>query len=645
MSDPFPERPDLDQLRRRAKELQDAARDGDATALRRVARHYSAEGTSALSLAAAQLVVARELGFPSWPKLKAACDARVAADRQLARFLTASVSGRVTQASDILRAEPRIADRNLLAATVLGDAGAVQTLLAADPQAATAIDDVRGWPPLLYACYSRWHEVDATRASGIADVVRLLLDAGADPNTNDGGRPRYRSALKGSVEVDNPAVTEALLDAGANPDAGQPIGEAAAHRHHRCLELLLAHGARVTGTWAVDGAVHADDPEALALLFDALTTTGAAVADIATEHLTDHAGEVSLQTAVALLDAGADPRALDAHGVSTLRRAVRAGSDDVVARLRAAGAPDDSTDVDRFIGACLRADRTAVDALLAANPGLREQLSDADRSVIVDAAAAPTAAPVALMLDVGFTPHARNELGEQPLHIAAYHGRAATVRLLLHFGAAVAARDGQFDGTPLAFATVGSGEQAGKPGDWVETVRLLLRADAPKHDVWVAGKPPSPEVQDILRRHGIGPDTAPDNAPDEQPGNDGAGPDELGTGVLADIARQLDTAYRERDFELLASLFHPDVRWTGVCNNRAQVLEWYRGLVADDTIASVESVEVDRNAVVLGLAVSRRAEGARPAPGQHLYQVFTVDGAEIVDIRGYADRQSALTRD
>jgi len=473
----------------------------------------------------------------------------------------------------------------------------------------------------------------------MAEVVRLLLAAGASPNTNDGGRTRYRSALKGSVELNNPAITEMLLDAGAHPDPGQPIGDAIAHRDQRCLRLLLSHGARVARTWALGAVVYNDNAGAMSLLLEALEASDAGAAGQATEVLPDAVASASYPVVAALLDAGADPRAAGEDGVSVLRLAVRAGRDDVAARLSALGAPDDCTDVDRFIGACLTGDRQAAERLLAGHPDLRGRLTGQDQAVIVEAAGSRPAGTVALMLDLGFSPRARR-FGDEPLHNAAYHGNAAAVGVLLGAGADVDARDGRFDGTPLAFATVGSREQAGGPGDWISTVRLLIEAGAAHEGVWIPGKPPSEEVMDLLLRYGIGPS----DAAEPQPGDVAEVPGSTGTGVMADMARHLEAAYRDRDLDLLASLLHPQVSWTGVCRNSEQVLDWYRGLLADGTMAAVRSVEVDRDAVLLGLSVTLQAEGARPAPPQQLYQVFTVDGAQITDIRAYPDRASAVAR-
>src|SRR5437764_1128609 len=67
----LPANPNLEQLRRQAKELLRAAKTGEPDAVRRV------EATSVrLSLAAAQLAVAREYGFTSWSRLKDAVEAR-----------------------------------------------------------------------------------------------------------------------------------------------------------------------------------------------------------------------------------------------------------------------------------------------------------------------------------------------------------------------------------------------------------------------------------------------------------------------------------------------------------------------------------------------------------------------------------------
>jgi ankyrin repeat protein len=639
MSASLPERPDLDQLRRQAKELRDAARSGDPGALERVARHHRSAPPGAVSLTAAQLVVARELGFSSWPKLKVALDTagRGSADE----FVAASVEGRLRQARTIFGADPDLARRSLLAATVLGDAQAVRERIALDPDAAVAIDDDRGWPPLLYACYSHFQKIEPDRQAGLAEVVRILLDAGASPNTNDGGRLRYRSALKGSVEVDNPDVTEVLLEAGANPDPGEPIAEAANHRRRRCLELLVAHGARVAGTWAVDAAVHADDAPAVTLLLEALQKRTGQAAHKASEVLPDAAANASLLVVEALLDAGADPNMSDQEGVSALRRAVRSGKDDTAALLVLRGAADDRRSIDVFLGACLNGDRRRAEQVFADLPDLREQMSDQDRAVFVDAAASGSVETIALVLDLGFSVHDRNDFGEQALHTAAYAGNAPVVRLLLDAGADLEARDANFDGTSLAYATVGSGEQAGQPGDWVETVRMLIDAGAPREDVWISGKPPSEEVIDVLRSYGITADRA---DAEQRPDDTGQVNVSIGAGVMADIARHIEAAYRDQDLELLGSLLHPDVTWSGLCHNKGEVLDWYRGLQADGTVATVNTVEVDRDAVVLGLSVSRRAEGAGPVPPQPLWQVCAIERAEIVDIRFYPDRQSALGR-
>jgi len=410
---------------------------------------------------------------------------------------------------------------------------------------------------------------------------------------------------------------------------------------HRCLELLLSHGARVAGTWAVGSAVYHDDPHAVTLLAEALRAGGAQAEQTVTDELAEAAANASIDVVSALLAAGADPNARDEQGVSALRLAVRTGRDQTAALLAERGAADDRTDIDRFIGACRRADRRAVEQLLAEHRDLRDRLTDVDRAAICQAAASAPAPALRLMLEQGFSSDVRR-FGEQPLHTAAYHGNAEAVRVLLDAGAGVDARDDRFDSTPLTFATVGSGERAGQPGNWIETVQLLVDAGASRDGVWISGKPPSEEVIDVLRSYGIRPDVEPE--PHQEPD----GLDEValsaGTGVIADIARHVHAAYASFDLELLGSLLHPDVRWSGECNTSAEVLDWYRRFMADGTRATVESVEVDRDAVVIAIRVVGQAEGARPATAERAYQVFTVEDAQIVEIRGYPDRLSALAR-
>jgi hypothetical protein len=64
----LPERPDLDQLRRQAKELRRSVLAGDGDAIERLLRVADVDPAT-VTLSTAQLVIARESGFASWPRL------------------------------------------------------------------------------------------------------------------------------------------------------------------------------------------------------------------------------------------------------------------------------------------------------------------------------------------------------------------------------------------------------------------------------------------------------------------------------------------------------------------------------------------------------------------------------------------------
>jgi ankyrin repeat protein len=612
MSRPLPDRPNLDHLRHQAKALRDAARAGDPDALARV--------RMPATLSAAQLAIAREYGFASWPRLKAEVDARTLdLPQRVVAFLTASVEGRNQEAVRLLAGDQRLVDVDIRTASVLGDAARVREFITRSPESATTPDRDRGWAPLLYVCHSRWHHIDPDRAAGMLAVARLLLDAGADPDTHNGVPRRYRSALYGAAGIANNAeITELLLSRGANPDDNESLYHSVYHRDHACLRLLLAHGARVNGTNALAAATGAGDVEGVRLLVDAGGDPGRPVtAPAPAGHLADRSvnplvAAVADDTAAVvevLLAAGADPNAPTRDGISLVRLAVRRGKDDVAELLLRYGAHDDTTAVDHFLGACMRAEGRSFD---------HTGLSDVDLATIVYAAQRASVAAVATMLDQGFPVDTRDENGQTALHEAAYAGRADVVALLLDRGAAVDPRDERWHSTPLCFATVGSGEQSG--GDWIGTIRALLDAGASTKGVWVDGKPPSEEVAALL--HGLG---IADEEPEPEP-HPTADPQEM-----AELAERLRTAMDAGDLEQFGGLLHADARWAG-CTNRGQVLDWYRALDDAGVRAEVRDVLVSGDVIVLELAVG----------GGVFCQVFRARDGEIVDISGYPDRAEAL---
>jgi ankyrin repeat protein len=476
----LPERPDPDQARRRAKELLRAARGGDEKALARLAAV-----SAPLTLSGAQLALARELGLPSWAALIREIDARNSAiPEEVVQFLRFSVNQQIGAAARMLHENPALAQSGLPAAVVLGDAARVAAELRRDPGAATRIDPGSGWTALHLACASRFH-LDPARAPGLTDVVRQLLDAGADIDQASSGRRCWRplecAVTSANSSRNNEPIITLLLERGA------PVRP----------ESLIASLYTAEGTWC------------LQMLTDA--ATGAP--EVMTEALVEAVAGADPEAVAVLLSAGADPDAPGSDGRSARRRALTAGTAATVNLLGGAG--DDP--VDRLLEAIVQADADAARRVAATNPGLVDRLIHHEHAALVNAAEHGNRDAVALMLELGFPTRARrdgpDDDGATALHTASWAGSADTVALLIDHGADLTARDTRWDSQPLDWALVGSGEapdSAPQP-DWIATVTRLIDAGATLGDITFdpsEPKQPSAAVVGLLRSRGLIDDAA-----------------------------------------------------------------------------------------------------------------------------------------
>lgn len=475
----LPEHPDLDQARRQAKELLRAAQRGDEASLARLRA-----SSASLTLAGAQLARARELGQPSWAALVREIGARNAAiPENVMRFLRFSINQGIGVAMRMLQENPALESSGFPAAVVLGDAGRVKAELRRDPRAATRVDAASGWSPLHLVCASRFH-LDSTRAPGLAEVARLLLDAGADIDGESAGRRCWRplecAVTSANSSRNNEPIIRLLLDRGALVRSEMLVASLYAAGGTWCLELLTQAAAREPElmTEALLEAVTGADPDAVAVL----------------------------------LAAGADPDTPGADGRSARRRALVAG---VAATVELLGGGGEGP-VDRLLEAIVMGAEVSARSLAAADPGLVEQLRTSEPAMLINAGEHGNRASVSLMLELGFPIDARREAGDDDgataLHAASWAGSAETVALLLDHGADVTARDTRWDSRPLEWALVGSGEapRSAPAPDWVRTVTLLLEAGAPLDGIILnpaEPKQPSAAVLALLRSRGLVTDT------------------------------------------------------------------------------------------------------------------------------------------
>lgn len=521
----LPERSNIDHLRKQAKDLLREYRSQDPIAFARfrtslpAAQRLSDGALIALDLRLhdAQSAVAREYGFESWAELKSHLELQSLRTKDHAETLSywlhlvyagdlsgGSFGSRPAQAARLLAQRPELVRGDPYVACAVGDEPAIREAIAADPNWVNSTGGPLKLVPLVAVTHSSLVRLDAFREP-LRNCVRVLLDAGADPDSSVGnrwpphslenpGEDRLTAIYGAAGQNHDIEMTKMLLAAGADPNDNESLYHAI--DDIECVRLLLENGARIQGTNALGRALDFDNPKLLQLLLENGANANELVSGTTPPILwairrTRSAAHIKL-----LLDAGANA-SVDLHGVGAYRLALAHGMTEAAELLKRAGAADDLTDEDRFIAACARGDEQEARRIQATHPGLPGSLPQHVQSLLPLMAANGNHTAVMTMVKLGWPIAARGaDIGGSALNAAVFNGDVALTRFLLEHGASWTERH-NYNSNVTGTLGWASCNRPRADGDWLGCAKELVKHGMPR-----AQRPPdASQDPDQLPRH------------------------------------------------------------------------------------------------------------------------------------------------
>jgi ankyrin repeat protein len=507
MSKSLPTTPNLEFDKKQAKALHKAYLAGDPDALERVrAAHPRLENVPDKSippeefkLSDAQLVIAREYGFSSWPKLKHHIETvREGLDKTFQQFATAVQRWNAPEVQALLDATPALASR--INDPVIGfDSPAI--VIAARSDQPELVDVLIEHGADVNAKSAWWAGAFGTLHNTAPGMVKHLIARGAVVDVHAAAEQGMMDVLSHLIEAD-PDLVHAK-----GPDGQRPLHFA---RSIEVIDYLLEHGADI-------------DARDLDHCGTAAQWLVAEHPDLA-RHLLERGAQTDIYMACALGDVefvrkllDADPNAINkrigdpddplvppapgehiytynfGHDQSPFQIARKYGQDAVYQLLM-----ERSPLQRRFVAACERADVETMRAILKDAPDIARTLPESDQRLLITAAAHRHVEGIRLLLEIGFNPAVVAGDGASALHNAAFHGFAEVVKILLQYNAPIDQING-YGGTPLGSAVYGVTHSWRHDGDFPATIEALIQAGSKVESRWIPSG--SEAVDEILRRH------------------------------------------------------------------------------------------------------------------------------------------------